>query len=365
MIAAAIDGMNELPWYRNLSEDARGWVHQVVSGGTAHFVRFLEQPDEPLGIENSGFDNAPIAAAHAISLQQTVELIRVAVGTVGPVAMSMVAPNDEEWLRERISQYGREVGFAAALVYAQAAEQQGARTARASTDLIEGLLHDAPPAIINQLGLRLGLNPLAVHIAAASRPPDVTASMADVERAGRRLDRAVVVATYDRAVVALWPVTDRDNHAKVAAEVFGSSTGVVLGSPGNSLVLTADPLHDVLAGLRARQARPAETGILTADELLPERALIGELRAQEQLRVTCYDRLDASGSGLVDTVDAMLANHCVLEQAAKALPVHVNTLRYRLERVKDITGYDVREPRGALALQIGFVLARVSDSVKL
>lgn len=365
MIAAAIDGMNELPWYRNLSADARGWVRQVVSGGTAHFVRFLEQPDEPLGIENSGFDNAPVAAAHAISLQQTVELIRVAVGTVGPVAMSMVAPNDEEWLRERISQYGREVGFAAALVYAQAAEQQGARTARASTDLIEGLLHDAPPAIVNQLGLRLGLNPLTEHIAAASRPVDVAATMADVERAGRRLERSVIVATYDRAVVALWPVVERDVHEKVATEIFGSPRGIVLGSPANSLVTTAGPLHDVLAGLRARQARPAEQGILTADELLPERALIGELRAQDRLREICYDRLEASGSGLIDTIDAMLGHQCVLEQAAKAIPVHVNTLRYRLERVRDITGYDVREPRGALALQIGFVLARVSESPKL
>jgi hypothetical protein len=60
--------------------------------------------------------------------------------------------------------------------------------------------------------------------------------------------------------------------------------------------------------------------------------------------------------------DAAHSTNCWIEQAAKALPVHVNTLRYRLDRIAELTGFDLRDSRGAFAIFTGVSLGRMRDA---
>jgi DNA-binding PucR family transcriptional regulator len=41
--------------------------------------------------------------------------------------------------------------------------------------------------------------------------------------------------------------------------------------------------------------------------------------------------------------------------------VHPNTVRYRLRRVTEITGFSPTDPRHALALRLGLALGRLED----
>ena len=54
---------------------------------------------------------------------------------------------------------------------------------------------------------------------------------------------------------------------------------------------------------------------------------------------TCTARWLAAGGELLETLDAFFAAGGVLESAARALFVHPNTVRYRLERIGEITGF--------------------------
>ena len=87
---------------------------------------------------------------------------------------------------------------------------------------------------------------------------------------------------------------------------------------------------------------------MQADELLPERVLIGDVTARRTLVAQAYAPLAASQGSLLETLSAYLGTGRSLEAAARTLYVHPNTVRYRLRRVADVTGWDPLDARESL-----------------
>lgn len=355
--------LRELEWFEALSADAQGWVTEVVNAGLNRFLLWLNNPNEPLASSETGLGAVPAAAAHAVSLGQTVELISTALEAIEPVAITMAAKGDEEWLLQQIARYGREIAFAAALVYARVAEQRGARTARQSSDLIDALVTGRSAAAIELLASRVGFAPAqSVRTAACLPQQDPQLALAEIERSARKLDRHVLTALHEGLIVAIWATRTREHPLTVARHLFGPHASAVVAGPADSILHAGPAVRRAIDGLAARPARPTNREVLEASDLLPERALIGELAAQDELVERCYLSLIETGTGLLETVDVMFDNQGVLEQAAKALPVHVNTLRYRLDRIVELTGFDLRDSRGSFAIFTGVSLGRMREA---
>ena len=68
----------------------------------------------------------------------------------------------------------------------------------------------------------------------------------------------------------------------------------------------------------------------------------------------------ASHAPLLQTATAYLETGGSLEATARALFVHPNTVRYRLRRISDVTGYDLTAPREAWTLRIALALGRLA-----
>lgn len=66
-----------------------------------------------------------------------------------------------------------------------------------------------------------------------------------------------------------------------------------------------------------------------------------------------HDR--ARGSDLVKTLRTYFAAGANASEAADRLFLHRNSMAYRLERASKLTGLDLREPKAALALQLGLL----------
>lgn len=92
-------------------------------------------------------------------------------------------------------------------------------------------------------------------------------------------------------------------------------------------------------------------------ELLPERAIAGDARARRDLIDTAYSPL-CDEPHLLQTAEAFLERSPSLEATARGLFVHPNTVRYRLGRITDITGFSPTDPRGALVLRVALILGR-------
>jgi DNA-binding PucR family transcriptional regulator len=101
---------------------------------------------------------------------------------------------------------------------------------------------------------------------------------------------------------------------------------------------------------------------VSADDLLPERALAGDVEARSQLVESVYRPLLGAGDVLVETLAAFLDAGGALEATARALFVHANTVRYRLRRVAEVCGEVATDPRGALTLRVALVLGRLESA---
>jgi hypothetical protein len=104
-------------------------------------------------------------------------------------------------------------------------------------------------------------------------------------------------------------------------------------------------------------------GVLGPDDLLVEQLLLGNARVAAALRRRVLDvlaRRDPSGV-VVGTLRVYLETGSVPETARREL-VHVNTVGYRLGRVRDLTGLDPRIPRDSALLVLGLGLPQEDPS---
>jgi len=166
----------------------------------------------------------------------------------------------------------------------------------------------------------------------------------------------------DRLVVVLGGASDSLNATEKLLSGFGDGP-VVVGPPVASLDEATESARAALAGYRAAPAWPGAPRPVAAADLLPERALAGDVEARRILRQDVYAALVRAGGELLDTLDAFFAAGGVLEGAARALFVHPNTVRYRLRRVSEITGLGPLTPRDAFALRIALTIGRLDPSV--
>ena len=68
-----------------------------------------------------------------------------------------------------------------------------------------------------------------------------------------------------------------------------------------------------------------------------------------------------AGPALLETVDTYGALGHSLEATARALFIHTNTVRYRLRRVSELTGWDPLVPRDAYVLRTAIAVGRLAD----
>src|SRR5262249_26162466 len=148
-----------------------------------------------------------------------------------------------------------------------------------------------------------------------------------------------------------------------AAERFTGRFGpgpVVVGPPVRDLRSASASARAALAGLRAAPAWPDAPNPVSADELLPERALDGDEEAARVLATQVYEPLLSGGPALLDTLTAYLEQGSSLEATARMLFVHPNTVRYRLRRISELTGYTPSVGREGFTLWVAVILGRLS-----
>ena len=293
------------------------------------------------------FATAPRALARSISLQQTVALIQVTIDVVEEQAGQLAAPGEERDLREEVLRFSREIAFSAARVYARAAESRGSWDARLQALLVDALLRGDSTDVLASRAAALGWADAPPVAVAVGRSPggEVAPVLHTVYRQARRIGVEVIGGVHgDRLVVVLGGAADPLNATEKLLDGFGTGP-VVVGPAVASLDEATESARAALAGFRAAPAWPDAPRPVAAAALLPERALAGDVAARRALRRDVYGALVRAGGELIETLDAFFAAGGVLESAARALFVHPNTVRYRLRRIGDVTGFSPLSPR--------------------
>jgi sugar diacid utilization regulator/putative methionine-R-sulfoxide reductase with GAF domain len=179
----------------------------------------------------------------------------------------------------------------------------------------------------------------------------------EVEKAARMRLPGTLVTPGARAVVLLVETSTDPSQLRDAVldivgqlELAGYKASAGIGRACSSLTDYVDSYQDAHTGLDLALRRPEPGHVLTSADL----GIYGLLGRGEQGRRNLETivaqslgplvHADATGgSDYVRTLDAYLGNDRHLERSARALHVHPNTLRYRITRIQEVLGVDLRD----------------------
>ncbi|MDO5627622.1 MAG: helix-turn-helix domain-containing protein [Mobilicoccus sp.] len=351
-----------LPWYRELTAVDRSWVSVVAHSGITAFLRWCRGTDDVTALTSAVFDAAPTELTRSITLSQTLDLVRGVVEVVELRVGDLAADGEEAELSTLVLLYSREVAFAAAQVYAHAAERRGAWDARLESLVVDALLRGDGDEDVALRANALGWADAAPVLVAVGRSPQrADLEMDVVRRIADRHEVSCLLAVQGRTLVAVLGGARARDCVDACASHFGPGS-VVVGPLVPRIFAAGRSARAAMSGLHAAAGWSGSPRIVEADDLLPERVLLGERPARALLVERTYNPLHAAGGELLVTATAYLEQGRALEATARALFVHANTVRYRLGRIAETVGLDLTDPREAHIAAVGLALGRLQDA---
>src|SRR4051794_35258712 len=243
-------------------------------------------------------------------------------------------------------------------------------------DLLRG---DADVARLVERAEPFGLDLTKSHqvaLAAATtgaRSSELVANALERVIVGAYGDREVLVATKESYLVVLVPyVAPRADVAEVGAVV---SRELNRGRRGREWRISVGRGYAGAYGIARSYEEAREASELAERLLLPETivhardVLVYRVLGRDQTAMVDLVRavlapLEQARGGaqpLVDTLHTYFAAGAVATEAARRLHLSVRALTYRLDRVRDLTGFDVGVPEQAYNLQTAVLGARLLD----
>lgn len=356
-----------LRWFSQLSSADKGWVVVLANSGISSFIEWYRNPTRHLRVINDIFKSAPKELVRSVSLQQTLQLLRVVVEVVEERVSDLARAGEQAELREAVLIYSREIAFAAADIYARAAEARGSWDARLEAMVIDALVRGDS---VDELASRTAAygwdseGSIRVIMGRAPRRKD-RASIEQVRSTAKKWAEDALVGIHsDRLLIVLGGVSDVEAAAEDLSPFFGPSD-IVIGPEVSSFAQAGISASAAVWGLRTARARPDTPRPVFADDLLPERAIAGDRSAVDALVSSYYEPL-ATGSGqLLATAAAYLEYGGALETTARALDVHPNTVRYRLKKLTEALGIDPTEARSGFVIRIALVYGHLHSAGQL
>lgn len=347
-----------LLWYRALPAQERSWVGLLAQAGIASFVAWCRDTSNPARLTADIFGAAPRELTRSITLRQTVDLVRCIVEVVEDSVVDLAAPAEETALSLAVLRYSREVAFAAAQVYANAAETRGAWDARLESLVVDAVLRGEKDDEMTSRAAALGWGELGPVVVVVGARPASSADLAVdlIRAAAARIQVETLITVQGRRLVVILGGQGAIERGVPAVLPFFADGPVVSGPAVPRLFAAGRSARAALSGLRAAPAWPQAPRPVAADDLLPERVLAGDVPARHLLIERVYQPLAKAGGSLLETATAFLHGGRGIEACARALYVHPNTVRYRLGRIADVTGYDLADPREAHTVRTAIAL---------
>lgn len=218
--------------------------------------------------------------------------------------------------------------------------------------LIEsGAPHGEVAARLRQAGLDPAARLVAMVVDAGPLPMDTAIML--VEEVALGLGPAVVAPDRDGLLVALLPETpDVVDRARTIlgrlAPGLGRNVRLAVGMSGaTGLAALAGGLEEARFAVRAARAGSTPVTVVSSHEVTSHVLLLAtvpdDVRRAYATRVlgAVIDNDQRNRGDLVETLGVFLGCSCSWARAAELLHLHVNTVRYRIGRIEELTGRDL------------------------
>jgi DNA-binding PucR family transcriptional regulator len=360
---------DRLPFFAELEASQRASVQLVVQTALVNFAEWMRNPRGDVGYTAEAFALVPQELTRRIALRQTVDMVRVTMEHFEE-AVPMLARNEEQMtaLTVGILRYSRNLAFAAASGYADAAEARGAWDTRMEANVVDAVVRgDVGPELQSQAAaLNWDATAPATVIVGLPHPDRLDLASDDVHVIATRNGRTALSDVHGTWLVAIvsGQLSPTDRTLGELLGVFAEGP-VVIGPTAPTLSGAHHSATEAIAGMNAVAGWTGAPRPVSARELLPERALLGDATAIAALDTEVMRPLADAGPALTETLDAYLDSGGAIEACARALFVHPNTVRYRLKRIGDFTGRDPTTPRDAYVLRVASTVGRLNRQARL
>ena len=360
----AVRAMEErLPFFADLEASQRASVQLVVQAAVVNFVEWMRNPQSNVSYTAQAFEVVPQDLRRRIALRQSVEMVRITMEFCEEV-VPLLARSEEQLsaLTAGILRYSRDLAFAAATAYADQAEARGAWDTRMEANVVDAVVRgDTGPELQSQAAaLNWDATAPATVIVGLPQPDRTDLASDDVHDVVTRNGRAALSDVHGTWLVAIvsGPLAPTDRFLTELLTVFADGP-VVIGPTAPTLSAAYISATEAIAGMNAVAGWTGAPRPVSARELLPERALLGDATAATALEAEVMRPLADAGPALTETLDAYLDSGGAIEACARKLFVHPNTVRYRLKRIADFTGRDPTLPRDAYVLRVAATVGRL------
>ena len=371
ILRKTLDHLEEaLPWARSLPADGRRTLEGAIRTALDDLLARLDSQGKEEGEVPSP---VPAELSRSLGPHRAMELTRVILDMLEEAGRTMETEGERSTLV-----YARHAATAAAGLYADLAEARSGRKAVTESRIIRHLIEKtADTRTVDDLA-RLGWPTEfdCFAVVGEARGNDDGQGMENARQpihttVAHEGGRALVGESDGLMTVLINP--DRSGTpADFCASIlrfFADGSAVCLGPLRHGI---SGAEASIGAALSTHAAAPAVADPITAalprplhaDDLLPERALNGDRDAADQLYQEVYLSLagqDPDGP-LPTTLLTFLRSGNSLEVTAKKLGIHPNTVRYRLRRCVEVTGWDAMDPRESFVLQAALIIGRIRRS---
>ena len=371
ILLKTLDHLQEaLPWARSMPADGRRTLEGAIQTALDDLLSRLDSQ----GTEDSEVPSpVPAELSRSLGPHRAMELTQVILDMLEEAGRTMGAEGERATLV-----YTRQAATAAAELYADLAETRSGRKAVTESRIIRHLIEKtADTRTVDDLA-RLGW-PTEFDCFAVVGEAQGNDDGQGMENARQPIHTTVVrqggralVGESEGLMVVLINPDRSGTPADFCASVlrfFTDESAVCLGPLRHGISGAEDSIR---AALSTHAAAPAVADPITAalprplhaDDLLPERALNGDTDAADQLYQEVYVSLagqDPDGP-LPTTLLTFLRSGNSLEVTAKKLGIHPNTVRYRLRRCVEVTGWDAMDPRESFVLRAALIIGRIRRS---
>ncbi|MBI0145913.1 MULTISPECIES: PucR family transcriptional regulator [Bifidobacterium] len=371
ILLKTLDHLQEaLPWARSVPADGRRTLEGAIQTALNDLLSRLDSQ----GTEDSEVPSpVPAELSRSLGPHRAMELTQVILDMLEEAGRTMGAEGERATLV-----YTRQAATAAAELYADLAETRSGRKAVTESRIIRHLIEKtADTRTVDDLA-RLGW-PTEFDCFAVVGEAQGNDDGQGMENARQPIHTTVVrqggralVGESEGLMVVLINPDRSGTPADFCASIlrfFTDESAVCLGPLRHGISGAEDSIR---AALSTHAAAPAVADPITAalprplhaDDLLPERALNGDTDAADQLYQEIYMSLagqDPDGP-LPTTLLTFLRSGNSLEVTAKKLGIHPNTVRYRLRRCVEVTGWDAMDPRESFVLRAALIIGRIRRS---
>ncbi|SDU42781.1 PucR family transcriptional regulator [Gordonia westfalica] len=355
---------DQLPYFGDLDAAQRASVQLVVQTAVVNFVEWIQDPEGNVKFTVQAFQVVPQDLARRITLLQTVEMVRVAMEFFEKW-LPLLARNDAQLraLTESVLRYGREIGFAAAAIYASAAESRGAWDSRLEALVVDAVVRgDTGPQLLSRAAALNWDSDAPATVIVGTPPPEQNVSVPlAIHNTARQFDRSALSVVQGSVLVAIVSGPARPTEKFVSALLSHfADAPVVIGPTMPNLGSAHASAAEAMSAIEAVVGWPNAPRPVHSLELLPERALNGDEAAVTALVESVVRPLSAGGPTLTTTLEAYLDSGGSVESCARVLYIHPNTVRYRLKKIAEITRRDPTNPRDAYVLRIATTVGRLT-----